>query len=248
MSDNSSAGLSAYLQSEREKQDGRDRQRQAREGRLAQRRALEDALAEVLPRRHQDLALDALMAAGRVVREHRAHYQFEHVNEEEAAACGLLACADSDDRDGVAQAIALLDGLPAQRERVFREVYQLLGRVVECHPWQPPARSVGDAGLGDAMPAPADTPVVVNGRCGAVPVRPSTMMLSARELATAVNQPQGRVEKFLERFRKKNKDCYQENDHPRLREPRFFYLVTDVWPALIAELESWQRLPGLSDH
>src|SRR5262245_20108862 len=56
--------------------------------------------------------------------------------------------------------------------------------------------------------------------------------LSAADLARQMRQPKPRVEKALERYRKKYPDCYIENESPRKTDPRYLYRVGDVVPYL----------------
>ena len=68
------------------------------------------------------------------------------------------------------------------------------------------------------------------------------MMLSATDLARALEQPTSRVESFLRRFRVDYPDCFVEVDNHRKREARYLYRTVDVWSALQRQLPSWRKL------
>jgi hypothetical protein len=80
---------------------------------------------------------------------------------------------------------------------------------------------------------------------GAKPVEPPAVllaMLSATDIARYINQPVGRVETFLRRFREKKPDCAEPVNNPRRGEPHYLYRVADVWPMIQEKLKSWSKL------
>jgi hypothetical protein len=56
--------------------------------------------------------------------------------------------------------------------------------------------------------------------------------LSAADLARQLQLPPGKVENFLRRFRRENRDCCVEVDNRRRNEPRFLYRTEVVVPEL----------------
>jgi hypothetical protein len=66
-------------------------------------------------------------------------------------------------------------------------------------------------------------------------------VLSAADLARALEQPGSRVESFLRRFREDHPDSFTEVDNPRKNEPRYLYRTADVWPALQLQLPNWGK-------
>src|SRR5262249_38933955 len=66
-------------------------------------------------------------------------------------------------------------------------------------------------------------------------------LLSAPDLARAIQQPESRVESFLRRHRKTRKDCFVKIPARRRTEPQYLYRTSDVWPAIQERLPSWER-------
>jgi hypothetical protein len=64
--------------------------------------------------------------------------------------------------------------------------------------------------------------------------------LSASDIARRLGQPAKRVDTFLRRFARNNKDCRVANDNAHRNEPRHLYRTADVRPALERQLPRWQ--------
>jgi hypothetical protein len=69
-------------------------------------------------------------------------------------------------------------------------------------------------------------------------------LLSAADLARALQQPVPRVESFLRRYRADYPDCCTEVEGggTRKNEPRYLYRFADVWPLLQQQLPKWRKL------
>jgi hypothetical protein len=63
--------------------------------------------------------------------------------------------------------------------------------------------------------------------------------LSASELARQLQQPAGRVELFLRRYREDYADCFVEVEGPRKNEPKVLDRTPDVWPHLLQKAKEW---------
>jgi hypothetical protein len=69
-----------------------------------------------------------------------------------------------------------------------------------------------------------------------------TAMMSATDIAKAINQPRSRVEKFLRDLRINLRDCYVRNHTKRKNEASILYRVADVLPHLQKKLPAWRLL------
>src|SRR5205085_1494242 len=75
----------------------------------------------------------------------------------------------------------------------------------------------------------------------AEPPTPLSELLSAGDLAKILNEPVGRVEVALRRYRGKYPDCAIETEKDRRRtDPAFMYRTKEVWPFLLKKKRDWE--------
>jgi hypothetical protein len=121
----------------------------------------------------------------------------------------------------------------------------LLTLAVGWTPAAPANRGVSKPSLDSAGAESTESgePAAVSATTGPGELPP---LLSAADLARALQQPYSRVESFLRRHRAEFSDCFVEAEveegGTRKNEPHYLYRVTDVWPFLQQKLPEWRKL------